>query len=305
MPYLNFNSAKPFLKMIISFLSIIAIGLIVYLVGILFAKFIFSLHLDDVNHAIYGRYENLSNPQLKLIQVFQTLGFFVLPGLFLYWLFSTPSANYFSTTFNIKPRLYLLTILTIVISIPFINWIIHLNDLISFPEFMSNLEQSVNDSEALQDDLTKRLLSANNIPQLMFSILMIGILPAIGEEFIFRGVFHKIFTEAAKSIHFAVIITAFIFSFVHGQFHGFIARFLLGVFLGYLMVWGRTIWLPVIGHFLFNTLNIIIYYFMVRNGTEFNFGIDNYKISILMLPVSILLTIITIFLLYRFSEKNT
>jgi membrane protease YdiL (CAAX protease family) len=290
--------------MTVTFLSIVAIGIIVYFVGILATKLIFSLHLDDVNHAIFGRYENLTDQQIKFIQVFQTLGFFVLPGLFLFWLFSNPDDNYFGITLKVKPILYLLTISAIVISIPFINWIIHINDLISFPDSMRGIEQSVQESEALHDDFIKRLLTADNLPKLIFSIFMIGILPAIGEEFIFRGVFQKIFLEASKSVHFAVIITAIIFSFVHGQFHGFFARFLLGIFLGYIMVWGKTIWLPVVGHFIFNTLNILILYFMDQGGEDFSFGINNHAISVLVLPLSIILTSTAIFFIYKNSKRR-
>lgn len=305
MPYLNFREVKPLIKMIVTLLSIIAIGIIVYFIGILVTKLIFSLHLDDVNHAIFGRYENLTDQQVKLIQVFQTLGFFVLPGVFLFWLFSNPVENYFGVTYRIKPVLYVLTIATIVISIPFINWIIHINDLISFPDFMGSFEQTVNENEAYQEDIIKRLLVVNDFPKLLLAIFMVGVLPAIGEEFIFRGVFQKIFLEASRSSHYAVIITAFIFSFVHGEFHGFIARFLLGIFLGYVMVWGKTIWLPVVGHFIFNTVNIFIYYFINHNGTGLSLGIGNHTTSILVLLLSILITSTLIFLIYRTSRRKS
>ncbi len=304
MPYLNFNTTRPFTKMSVTFLSIVSIGIIVYFIGILFTKFVFSLHLDDVNHAIFGRYENLTDWQLKVIQTFQTLGFFVLPGVFLYWLFSSPTSSYFNISFKIKPGIILLTIFTMFVSLPFINWVININDLVSFPDFMNGFEETVKGSGAVYDDLTKRLVHADNIFQLLISFFIIGILPAIGEEFIFRGIFQKIFSEISKNVHLPVLLTAFIFSVVHGQFHGFIARFLLGAFLGYLMVWGKTIWLPVLGHFVFNSLNILIYYFLLQHGHKISFGIEGTGLSMVILPGSIVLTTVSIFLLRRILMKE-
>ena len=64
---------------------------------------------------------------------------------------------------------------------------------------------------------------------MMLNLLMIAVLPAIGEELIFRGVFQKIFYDFFKSGHPAVWITAIIFSTLHFQFFGLIPRFILGL----------------------------------------------------------------------------
>jgi uncharacterized protein len=273
MPYLNFSSARPFVKLIVTLLSIVSIGTIVYFAGILFLKMAFSLHLDDVNHAMFGRYGKLTDPQLKTIQLFQTLGFFLLPGIFLHWLFSSSSGEYFGTSIRINPAVITWTLLTIVLALPFINWVVYINDTIQMPGFLKSAGESLHGTDKQYEEITNRLLSASNIGALAFNIVMVAILPAIGEEFIFRGIFQGIFSEITKGKYLPVIFTAILFSVFHGQFHGFIARFLLGIFLGYLFIWGKTIWLPVLAHFLYNTLNIFLYYFLdhannIGSGTE-------------------------------------
>ena len=57
----------------------------------------------------------------------------------------------------------------------------------------------------------------------------------------------------------AIWIVAFIFSFIHFQFSGFIPRIFLGAFLGYLLYWTNNLWIPVIIHFINNTLIVIGY----------------------------------------------
>ena len=86
---------------------------------------------------------------------------------------------------------------------------------------------------------------------------MLAVLPAIGEELIFRGVFQKIFYDFFKSGHMAIWVTAFLFSALHFQFYGFIPRLILGLVFGYLFFWSGTLWLPVLSHFVNNAVPVI------------------------------------------------
>ncbi len=287
------------MKLVVTFLSIVSIGAIVYFAGILFLKMAFSLHLDDVNHAMFGRYEKLTDPQLKTIQLFQTLGFFLLPGIFLHWLFSSPHKEYFGTSVRIKPALIAWTTLTIVLAMPFINWVVYINDAIQMPGFLKDVGDTLHGADKQYEEITDRLLSAGNVSGLVFNIVLIAVLPAIGEEFMFRGVFQGIFSEITKGKHLPVIFTAILFSVFHGQFHGFIARFLLGAFLGYLFIWGKTIWLPVLAHFLYNTINILLYYFMDTGNIDSGTELLNKSFSPVTIGASFLLMLVSLMLIRR------
>ncbi len=260
MPYINFNSAKPGLKLLVTGLSIIAIGIITFFAGLLFSRLIFSMHLDDVNHIVYGRFDRLSDWQLKTYQIFQTLGFFVLPGFFLYWIFSSPEKEYFNVSAPRDYKIIIWTIVAFTASMPFFAWVADLNTNVRLPDCFSELETTFRTTEENYSAIAKRLTSSDNLGQLFFNLFMISILPAVGEEFIFRGVIQKIAGELLKNVHWAIIVTAILFSTFHGQFFGLLPRFLLGLFFGYLMVWSRNIWIPVIGHFVFNTISVIACY---------------------------------------------
>jgi hypothetical protein len=93
---------------------------------------------------------------------------------------------------------------------------------------------------------------------------MIAILPALGEELFFRGILQRIFVEWTRNSHVGVILAAFLFSFIHFQFYGFIPRFLLGLYFGYLLVWSSSIWAPVAGHLINNGIAVLYYHFAVR-----------------------------------------
>jgi hypothetical protein len=97
---------------------------------------------------------------------------------------------------------------------------------------------------------------------------MIGILAAVGEELIFRGLLQRLLNGMVKNVHLAVIITAILFSAFHFQFFSFLPRLLLGLILGYLMYYGRSIWYPILAHFANNIMGVIYYYFYAKGGAD-------------------------------------
>jgi len=95
---------------------------------------------------------------------------------------------------------------------------------------------------------------------LLFNLLTIAVLPAIGEELLFRGIIQTNLEKGFKKPHLAIWLTALIFSFIHFQFQGFIPRVLLGALLGYLFLWSRNLWVPIIAHLIYNASQIFLQY---------------------------------------------
>lgn len=81
--------------------------------------------------------------------------------------------------------------------------------------------------------------------------------PAITEEFFFRGALQRLIGKWNPNPHFVIWNAAILFSAFHLQFYGFIPRMLLGAYLGYLLLWTRSIWIPVFAHFINNATAVI------------------------------------------------
>jgi membrane protease YdiL (CAAX protease family) len=131
---------------------------------------------------------------------------------------------------------------------------------------------------------------------MILNLFIIAILPAVGEEFFFRGVLQKILIKLFKSGHVGIWVTAFIFSAIHFQFFGFVPRFILGLIFGYLFFWSGTLWLPVISHFINNAVPVIMAY--IQGMEKFNAPTDtpSWKLALaLPLPVAIGLVILFYF----------
>ena len=76
----------------------------------------------------------------------------------------------------------------------------------------------------------------------------------------FRGYLQQKICHWLDKPHFAIIITAILFSAIHMQFQGFLPRFVLGIVLGYLFYWSGSLWLPIIAHFLNNAIAVTFAY---------------------------------------------
>lgn len=203
---------------------------------------------------------------LKIMQMIQAVGLFVLPPLVLAYLWSDKPLNYLGFKSGFTFADLLLVAVFMVVAIPFINLISSLNQLLVLPDFFSSAELWMKASEKQIAEITAKMLNVHTFPELLFNILLIAIIPAMGEEMFFRATIQKIFTEWRKAV-WGIWIAAFVFSAIHLQFYGFVPRMLLGAFLGYLYAWSGSLWLPVVAHFVNNAIAVVFYY-LKYNGVN-------------------------------------
>ncbi len=105
------------------------------------------------------------------------------------------------------------------------------------------------------------LLVHDSQAQLILSLVVFAILPAIGEEFIYRGLLQTRLIEATHNLHFSVIISALIFAAMHFQPVNLLAIAIMGITLGYVYVLSKNIWYSVLLHFLINAMQVMQAYF--------------------------------------------
>ncbi len=148
------------------------------------------------------------------------------------------------------------------------SFFMELNQSVSLPSFLKDVELWMRDMEGNAEKLTLAFLKMDSPLDLMLNILIVALLPAIGEELLFRGCLQQLLIEWTKKPHLAIFIAAALFSAIHFQFLGFIPRMLIGAFLGYLFYWSGNLWYAIIGHFVNNALQVVGYYF--TQGTNSN-----------------------------------
>jgi membrane protease YdiL (CAAX protease family) len=279
----------------------ITLTLLFCLTGMLFFMLIGSI----VIFSIYGStaLSYLSNPNpsipealavLKILQICQGIGMFIVPGFLLAMYFSSNPLRYLG--FNrINVNLGLLAILTILVAYPAINLLASLNEQVSMPQWMTDMEQKA-------QVLTKAFMSVDSFWGVLLNIFMIAVLPALGEELIFRGLLQKIFTELTGKVVWGIIISAALFSGMHLQFQGFIPRLALGILFGFFYLWSGSLWLPIIAHFINNSVAIIGYSLIYKGSIPAE--AENVGGLSVMWPLGLLSLGLVLILLWRIKSEG-
>ena len=238
---------------------------------------------------------------LKVLQIVQALGLFITP-YFVY--------RYFLQEDHYKAiRLPYVGTLSAVIfgfamfsAFPLINFLAEWNSELVFP--IESINTWIQQTEKTAEHLIKLFLGTKSIGGLVFNLFLIALLPALGEELLFRGTFQPLMLKTFKgNYHVAIWVTAFWFSFIHLQFLGFFPRMLLGAVLGYAAHWSGSLILPMIGHFVNNALAVLVAFFIGIETLDSNaetLGSTSDQIQLVML--SILLLCGGLYLVYRDSS---
>lgn len=174
----------------------------------------------------------------------------------------------------------------------------------TFPHALAGIGEWMKAKETQADQLTEIFLQVKSPGGLALNLLVIALVPAVGEELLFRGLLQRLLGEWTRNIHAGVILTAFIFSAIHLQFFGFLPRFLLGLMLGYLLEITQSLWAPVFAHFVNNATLVILFYLHYNGFITMkmeNFGSsDNYFVIFF----SLLLTAGVFYGIWRGSSRR-
>ncbi len=208
---------------------------------------------------------------MKFVQLMASLGTFLVPAL-VFAAMQASGPDFFRLRQKTSLVLLLLAIVIVPLASPLIDVIYSWNQQLRLPGFMSHLQHQIEHAETNADGITTLFLQMPHWYDLLFSLLLVGILPALGEEFIFRGCLIRIFKRWTRSYHAAVWISAAIFSFIHFQFLGFVPRMLLGALFGYLYYWSGTLWVPILAHLVTNGAQVIFTYLFQHHLMQQDLG---------------------------------
>jgi len=272
---------------LVSFLSVIAAPL-------------FGLGLMDLQ--VTGSQSFAPNllAYMKFSQVISALGLFILPPFIWMQLRAEPALA--SLRLNKVPQwnLVFMAVVLILVQLPLINATALLNSKLSLPESLANVEKILQKMEETAAITTEAFLKMQDVGDLLLMLFVMAVLPAIGEELLFRSSLQPLLFKIFKNHHIAIGLTAFIFSFIHFQFFGFIPRFLIGVYLGYIFLYSGNTWVPVAAHFANNALAVLSTWFQnqgIISASPDNLGIGEQGVWHCI--ISVLLTTLGMFWFIR------
>ena len=242
-----------------------------------------------------GMSDPANSNAIKAIQSVTFVIGFLLPAIFTSYLLNRKPMDLLGFTKKINWK-QIGIVCAIVISALFVSaFLAYVNESLPISE---SLKMKF---DQLENDYNKQvevIIGLNSIGEYILALIIMGFLPALCEEALFRGGLQNFLTRSTKMPWLSIIIVSILFSALHFSFYGFLSRLFLGVVLGLLYQYSGKLWLNIIAHFLNNALAVTAIYVYKSQGKPIKDAIGENANSawwgILLLPA-----VIGLFIVFR------
>ena len=240
---------------------------------------------------------------LKLGQGISSALIFIAPPLILYAFTRKQPMREIGFRKPNSAWMLLIGVTLMFVSLPLTNLFGDWNEKMNFGSAFESLEAMLKQMEDAAGDLTERMLQVDTVWGLLVNLLVIALIPAIGEELTFRGMLQQALHRGCKNAHVAVFLSAFIFSFIHFQFYGFLPRLFLGLILGYLFYYSGSLWTSILMHFVNNGAAVVVAYLEHKGLTDVDYEHFGATSNVWLLLLSLIVTVGLIVLSNKIKTK--
>lgn len=195
--------------------------------------------------------------EMQVIQSISSIAGFFLPTIFTAFRLSREPLNLTGFKGSISSKQWLLTILIIVAGLALSGALGYFTYKLPFP---INWRISFDNLENNYAEAAAGLVNLDSVPELILSIIVLAVIPAICEETFFRGGLQNYLYRATGKWWMSIIVVSIIFSAVHFSIYGFLSRVMLGIILGLLYQYSGKLWLNIFAHFINNAAAVIMMY---------------------------------------------
>jgi uncharacterized protein len=211
--------------------------------------------------------EGMMQPQftsaLKVMQVVTTLIVFGLPALLYAFICYKNGWAALGLNQSRSMKIGLLAILIMITTAPLTDALGTLNKAIPLSQ---SLRAYFDGKEAAYEAQVRTMLDVGSVQGLLLSLLLIAFLPAMVEEFFFRGALQGMLTRWWRKPWVAITVTSVIFSAIHLSWYGFLPRVMLGMVLGAVFYITGNLWYSVLMHFVNNAAAVLFLYVQQQQG---------------------------------------
>ena len=247
-----------------------------------------------------GMEDPANSNAVKVIQSVTFIIGFLLPAIFTAYLLNRKPMDLLGFTRKINWK-QIGIVCGIMITAMFVSaFFAYVNELLPVSESLKLKFEKMENDYSRQ---VEAIIGLNSFGEYILALLIMGFLPALCEEALFRGGLQNFLTRSTKMPWLSIIIVSIIFSAAHFSFYGFLSRLFLGVILGLLYQYSGRLWLNIIAHFVNNAIAVTAIYYLKSQGKSLKDAIgensDSSWWGILLLPA-----VIGLFIIFRkIAEK--
>lgn len=188
---------------------------------------------------------------------------------------------------------------------PFNSWIIEWNRNLHLPQGLHQVEEWMFRKEQELAAMTRFLTDFSTGVELVVALIVMAVIPAVGEEVLFRGIIQRKIFHKIGDMHASIWATAALFSATHLQFYGFVPRMLLGAMMGYMYAWTRNLWTPIFAHFVNNAAIVVIVFLSHHQVIDFDIEKSDSSVSWIGALLSLALSVGLLLNLKMISQRST
>lgn len=207
----------------------------------------------------------------RTMQMVSAFFMFFIPALITARLMSRQPLRYLGYREGFTSRQLGLVIITILLCLPLVGALGELNKAIPIGKSLATFFQKMEDDYNTQ---VEALATMRSPAEFIFSLVVMALLPAVFEETLFRGALQQLLVAWFRRPLVAIVVTSIIFSAVHLSYYGFLPRFALGMVLGLIFYYSKSIWLNMAAHFINNAFAITLMYYFYTHGKPVKEAVD-------------------------------
>jgi membrane protease YdiL (CAAX protease family) len=286
--------------------------LLVFLLATVFGALLFGvlanisalLFLDINVFASNFDIELLPKPEqinlFRLTQPFNTLGIFLFPPLVVKFIYSSDVSILRFSHLKISYSSILGASALIIMVKPLVGWLASINSSIDFTVFGSMGKILVETSELLAEKIAMVTVS-HTVDEFVLNIVVIALIPAIAEEFFFRGFLQQFLNRITSNYHISVWVTATVFGVIHFNILGILPLIFLGGILGYIYHFSQNIWISILAHFI-NNASLLWFVYKYSYDVK-DVGAESVPVQSIIF--SLIMTLAMLFFMYTVWKHNT
>ena len=236
--------------------------------GFLACQTFYGLSLQDLQQLLADPSAPGAAAPLKLLQIFSSVGLFLLPAMVFSQLYSPHPETFLRLRASVSPLTILVVLILIIAFTPITDALTWLNDQLHLPEFLADYEARARATTDNTQTLLGSFLNMESFGAFLYNVFLLAILPAVAEEFFFRGIVQELLIRHTRRTHLSIWITALAFALMHGQIFALIPLLVLGALLGYLKQWTGSLWASILAHFVNNGLIVVVMYFFAYDLSD-------------------------------------
>jgi membrane protease YdiL (CAAX protease family) len=236
---------------------------------------------------------------LRWVQFLTTFFLFFLPPVFYAWLCHKKAFTHLGFKNKVTAPQFIIVVLIMIVAVPLVDALAELTKMLPFSKLTFEKFQLAEDDYNKQVSIIGRM---NNFGDYILSLFMLAILPAMFEETIFRGGLQNLLSRWWKAPILSIVVTAIIFSIVHGSYFGFLSRAVLGFLLGWMYYRTGNIWLNIIAHAANNAFAVTVIYIVRLRDPKVDIAKADVNLSVWWGIISFIIILGLFILFEKFSQ---